>query len=182
MQTHVRVHVPERGLATWLLLDVGPSMTFGTADRRKADVAEGVALAFGHLATRRANRLGVLTFGGPTEQRLPLTTDRGHVVGLLERLREADATTRQRTNGPTVGATSPAAALQFIARTARPGGFIVVVSDFRGLRDWRTSVIAAAARHEVLAVEIRDPREERLPAMGELTLIDPETGRQIALT
>ena len=72
MQTHVRVHVPERGLATWLLLDVGPSMTFGTADRRKADVAEGVALAFGHLATRRANRLGVLTFGGPTEQRLPL--------------------------------------------------------------------------------------------------------------
>ena len=78
------------------------------------------------------------------------------MVGLLERLREADATTRQRTNGPTVGATSPAAALQFIARTARPGGFIVVVSDFRGLRDWRTSVIAAAARHEVLAVEIRD--------------------------
>ena len=101
------------------------------------------------------------------------------MVGLLERLREADATTRQRTNGPTVGATSPAAALQFIARTARPGGFIVVVSDFRGLRDWRTSVIAAAARHEVLAVEIRDAREERLPAMGELTLIDPETGRQM---
>ena len=47
---HVRVHVPERALTSWLLLDVSPSMTFGTADRRKADVAEGVALAFGHLA------------------------------------------------------------------------------------------------------------------------------------
>ena len=47
---HVRVHVPERALTAWLLLDVSPSMTFGTADRRKADVAEGVAVAIGHLA------------------------------------------------------------------------------------------------------------------------------------
>jgi hypothetical protein len=61
---HVRVYVPERALTAWLLLDVSPSMTFGTADRRKADVAEGVALAIGHLATQRGNRLGVLTFGG----------------------------------------------------------------------------------------------------------------------
>ena len=61
---HVRVHVPERALTAWLLLDVSPSMTFGTADRRKADVAEGVALAVGHLATQRGNRLGIVTFGG----------------------------------------------------------------------------------------------------------------------
>ena len=60
----MRVHVGERALTTWLVLDVSASMTFGTADRRKADVAEGVALAVGHVATRRGNRLGVLAFGG----------------------------------------------------------------------------------------------------------------------
>ena len=63
-EPHVRVHVGERALTAWLLLDVSASMTFGTADRRKADVAEGVALAVGHVATRRGNRLGVLAFGG----------------------------------------------------------------------------------------------------------------------
>ena len=59
----MRVHVAERTLTTWLLLDVSASMGFGTADRRKADVAEGAAIAVGHLATRQGNRLGVMTFG-----------------------------------------------------------------------------------------------------------------------
>ena len=77
---HVRVHVPERALTTWLVLDVSPSMTFGTADRRKADVAEGVALAIGHIATRNSNRLGVITFGGNSDSRTPA---RGGRIGLL---------------------------------------------------------------------------------------------------
>src|ERR671926_1767964 len=62
-EPHVRVQLAERVLVTWLVLDVSPSMQFGTADRRKADVAEGVALAIGHVATRRGNRLGTVTFG-----------------------------------------------------------------------------------------------------------------------
>ena len=63
-EPHVRVHVGERALTTWLVLDTSASMTFGTADRRKFDVAEGVALAVGHVASRRGNRLGVVSFGG----------------------------------------------------------------------------------------------------------------------
>ena len=60
---HVRVNVPERSLTTWLVLDTSASMAFGTADRRKADVSEGVAVAIGHVATRRGNRLGIATYG-----------------------------------------------------------------------------------------------------------------------
>ena len=60
METHVRVTLAERVLVSWLVIDTSVSMQFGTADRRKADVAEGVALAVGHLATRRGNRLGVV--------------------------------------------------------------------------------------------------------------------------
>jgi uncharacterized protein (DUF58 family) len=62
-EPHVRVDLAERVLVTWLVLDTSASMEFGTADRRKADVAEGVAIAVGHLATRRGNRLGIVTFG-----------------------------------------------------------------------------------------------------------------------
>ncbi len=62
-QTHVRVELAERVLVTWLVFDASASMAFGTAERRKADVAEGVALAVGHAATRRGNRLGLVAFG-----------------------------------------------------------------------------------------------------------------------
>ncbi len=60
---HVRLHVPERALTTWIVLDVSPSMAFGTARRLKADVAEGVAMVFGRLGVRRAGSVGMVAFG-----------------------------------------------------------------------------------------------------------------------
>ena len=80
---HVRVHVPERALTSWLVLDVSASMAFGTALRRKADVAEGVAIAAAHLATQRGNRLGIVTFGGPADRRLAPTGGRDGVLSAL---------------------------------------------------------------------------------------------------
>jgi uncharacterized protein (DUF58 family) len=169
---HVRVHLAERVLVTWLLLDVSPSMQFGTADRRKADVAAGVALAVGHVATRRGNRLGVLTFGDREPETLPPAQGRHGLLGLLTALQrepEQDA----------VGATSLGAALARAGATARQRGLVVVVSDFRGPLDWRTPLLELLPRHDVLAVEVRDPREQRLPDVGEVWLVDPETGRQV---
>ena len=82
-EPHVRVQLAERVLVTWLVLDTSPSMQFGTADRRKADVAEGVALAVGHVATRRGNRLGIVTFGGADPRSEPPRQGRGGLIGLL---------------------------------------------------------------------------------------------------
>ena len=161
---HVRVDIPERALTAWLLLDVSPSMTFGTADRRKADVAEGVAVAIGHLATQRANRLGIVTFGGSRDRRLPPAAGRSGLLGLL-------LASRVETVEEGVGATSPAAALRLANAAAPRGGLVVLVTDFRGPRDWRRPLAALAARHHVLAIEVDDPRE--------LTLVDAETGREV---
>src|SRR5688572_5044709 len=86
-EPHVRVDLAERVLVTWLVLDNSPSMQFGTADRRKADVAEGVAIALGHLATRRGNRLGIATFGSAEQVSLPPRQGRVGLVGLLAALR-----------------------------------------------------------------------------------------------
>ena len=171
---HVRVHVPERALTSWLLLDVSPSMTFGTALRRKADVAEGVAMAMGHLATQRGNRLGIVTFGGRNDRRMPPRIGRD---GLLATLLLASGD-EDVDDGPGQ-VMSPAAALRFVAATARRGGLVVLVSDFRGPRDWLGPLAAVVARHQVLAVEIGDPREGDLPDVGELTLVDAETGREV---
>ncbi|MGB8349019.1 MAG: DUF58 domain-containing protein, partial [Gaiella sp.] len=79
-EPHVRVHLAERVLVTWIVLDLSPSMTFGTATRRKADVALGVTLAVGHAATIRGNRVGLVGFGGATERVLPPTQGRAGLV------------------------------------------------------------------------------------------------------
>ena len=171
-EPHVRVHLAERVLVTWLVLDTSPSMQFGTADRRKADVADGVAIAIGHVATRRGNRLGVATFGSRSSTTLPPAQGRHGLLGLLAALRR-----EPEPDGG--GATSLGAALRHTAAIARQRGIVVVVSDFRGPLDWRKPLLELLSRHDVLAVEIRDPREQELPDVGELWLVDPETGRQI---
>lgn len=185
---HVRVHVPERSLTTWLLLDTSASMTFGTADRRKADVAEGVAVAIGHLATQRGNRLGVLTFGGGAERRLPAMGGRRGLLAALLAARAAgdsDVEDPPRVAGRASSAvsapfrTSAATALRLAAAVAPRGALVVLVTDLRGPRDWRDALAGVVAQHQVLAVEIRDQREDDLPDVGDLTLVDGETGREV---
>ena len=77
------------------------------------------------------------------------------------------------------GATSLGEALLRAGALARQRSIVVVVSDFRGPRDWRRPLLELAGRHDVVAVEIRDPREEELPNAGALWLVDPETGREL---
>jgi uncharacterized protein (DUF58 family) len=173
---HVRIQLAERALVTWLLLDTSLSMRFGTAERRKADVAEGASLAIGYAATRRGNRLGLVTFGGRHPRMLPARQGRSGLLGLLLALRKEDADERESGED---GATSIGEAMRRVGNVARQRSYVVVISDFRGPRDWRRSLLALGGRHHVVAVEIRDAREMELPKLGQLRLVDPETGRQL---
>src|SRR4051812_2450482 len=151
---HVRDHVPERTLTTWVLVDVSASMAFGTADRLKSDVAEGVALVIGRLAVRRAGRVGLLTCGAPSAQQLPPRSGRGQLIALRRALAAGVAP-----DGHRPGDEALAAGMRRIGRLARGPGLIVVVSDFRegSERDrpeWARALSALSGRHDVLAVEV----------------------------
>jgi len=171
-EPHVRVQLAERLLVTWVLLDVSPSMGFGTAERRKADVAEGAALALAYAATRRGNRLGVVTFGDGDVRAIPPRQGRAGMLALLLAL-------RARAEGGEVGPTSLGQVLGRTTRLARQRALVAMISDFRGPRDWRVPLLDVLGRHDAVAIEIRDPREEELPRLGELCLVDPETGGQL---
>lgn len=172
---HVRLQVPERAVTTWVLLDVSPSMGFGTAERLKSDVAEGVALTFGRLALRRAGRLALMTFGAERPVLLPPHGGRRALLA-LRRAVEAGVSP----DGPRdrFGLSS---ALNRLGRVARLPGLVAIVSDFRDQDGWAGPLKLAGRRHDVLAVEVGDPRESDLPAAGHLTLVDPETGRHLAV-
>lgn len=167
-EPHVRVELAERVLVTWLVLDASASMAFGTRDRRKADVAEGVAVAIGFAATRRGNRLGTVAFGAEPIVERPRQGRRA-LLDTLRLLQEL----------PPAGSASLADALELTDRVARQRALVVVVSDFRGPLTWRAPMLRLAGRHAVLAVEVRDPREQELADVGDLRLVDPETGRQL---
>ena len=174
-QPHVRLHVPERALTTWIVLDVSPSMAFGTALRLKADVAEGVALVFGRLGVRRAGSVGLVAFGAATTRVLPPRGAKPGIVALRRMVAEGVAPDGQHDLDGLAGA------LRRVSRLARQPGLVVVVSDFRDQQAWERPLGSLRVRHSVLAVEIADPREAELPAVGHLALVDPETGARIEL-
>jgi uncharacterized protein (DUF58 family) len=172
-QAHIRMHVPERALTTWIVLDVSPSMAFGTARRLKADVAEGVALVFGRLGVRRAGSVGLVAFGAEVPRVLPPRGSKPGIVALRRMLAEGVAADGEHDPD------GLADAIRRVARLARQPGLVVVLSDFRDQHAWERPLGSLRMRHAVLAVEIGDPRESEVPALGHLALIDPETGMRI---
>ncbi len=181
---HVREHVPERALTTWLVVDVSASMGFGTALRLKSDIGEGVGDVISLLAVRRGGRIGLVRCGG---QRLLVLAPRGG-RGAHARVRAA-----LRAGVAPDGAHDPSAAvlgltpsnarlgeaLDRVRRVATRPGLVVIVSDFRDRAGWQRPLRALGARHELLAVEVGDPREGALPDAGELDVVDPETGELV---
>jgi uncharacterized protein (DUF58 family) len=172
-QPHVRMHVPDRAMTTWIVLDVSPSMAFGTAQRLKADVAEGVALVFGRLGIRRAGSVGLIMYGAGAPRVLPPRGSKPGLVALRRAL--ADGVSPDGQHAPAAFAD----ALQRAGRLGRQSGLVVVVSDFRDQRGWERPLGSLRMRHSVIAVEIIDPRELEVPAVGQLALIDPETGARV---
>ena len=168
--TSVLDTVADRELETWLVVDGSASLDFGTADCSKRDLAQAAAAAFGFLTCRAGNRLGAVVYGPEGAAVLPPRTGREAVLRLLRRL-------GRRPPAPE-GPASLAAALRRVRLVARRRGLVVVVSDLLDDDDWPGQLRAVAARHEVVVVQVGDPREAELPPVGYLTVVDPETGER----
>src|SRR3954463_9426038 len=181
---HVRRTVADRELETWLAAHLAASLDFGTAQWLKRDLVIAAATAMAHLTVRGGNRIGAVVGtgpGGPQKSwrratppetppvlRLPARPGRKEAQGLLR----AIARTQIRPGRADLG--------ELIDRLNRPPrrrGVAVVISDFLAPVDsWARPVRKLGVRHDVLAIEVVDPRELELPDVGVLTLADPETG------
>jgi uncharacterized protein (DUF58 family) len=168
-QPHVRDTVVDRELETTLVIDLSASMAFGTDGHEKRDVALAIASAFGFLVTRGGNRVGALLLGGAGDRWVPHRAGRAHLFGILGRIQKASR------DG---GAVDIAIGLRRVRRLAGRRGLVIVVSDFIGAADWARPLQALALRHDVIVTEVVDRRELALPAVGQLTVVDPETGRR----
>jgi uncharacterized protein (DUF58 family) len=170
---HVRLHVPERLMTAWIVLDVSPSMAFGTALRLKSDVAAGAATVLARLAVRRGGRAGLVLCGGPDELVIAPRSGRRASATIERAIGEGVVADGAGDDG------SLARALERLSRLARSPGMVAVVSDFRTEARWARPLRALGQRHSLIAVDVRDPRETSLPSAGVLRLVDPESGRQV---
>lgn len=168
--THVRSTVADRELETWLALDMSASMDFGTARCEKRDLAVVAAAVVAHLVRGGGNRLGAVIAGDGRLQRLPARSGRAASHHLLRTLAAFPRSAPGRRG-------SLADALDQLRRPPRRRGLVVAVSDFLGPVDWVRPLRALTGRHDVIAVTVTDPRDRVLPAVGDVTLMDPETGR-----
>lgn len=171
-EPHVREATVERALDVWLLLDVSPSLAWGTADALKHDRAEAFAALAALLANRRGHRVGALFFSARPIGVVPPRAGRSHLLQILARMRGAE-----RAAGG--GATNLELALRQAEGLLRRRALVLVVSDFLAPEGWQAPLGRLARRHEVLAVRLTDPREAALPDVGLVTLEDPETGQQL---
>ncbi len=170
-EPHIRQTVADRELETWVAVDLSPSIDFGTADCEKRDLAVAALAAIAHLTRGGGNRIGAVVATGERTVRIPARGGLDYARALVRKVAETPRAP-EGTRGDL------AEAIDQLRRPPRRRGLAVVISDFLGEPDWARPLRALSARHDLLAVEVRDPREEELPDVGTVVLLDPESGRQ----
>jgi uncharacterized protein (DUF58 family) len=169
---HVRVFTEDREMSAWFLLDLSPSIDFGSGELRKRNISSEFVAVLARLLTRHGNRVGALLYGAGLDTVIPTRNGRRHVLHLLHTMQSAQV---PEGSGPTRLHELLASAAGFIKRRST----IFVVSDFISEPGWEKPLAQLAQRHEVVAVRVLDPLELDLPDLGMLTLRDAETGEQI---
>ncbi|HET9260736.1 MAG TPA: DUF58 domain-containing protein [Acidimicrobiia bacterium] len=170
-EPHVRDMIADHELDVWIVFDSSSSLGFGTCDATKHEVAWSVAGAFGLLASTGGNRVGAVrstTAAGRTRpQVFPARCGSAHTAAVLSGLRAE----------PVDGEPGDLArSIDLVSRAARRRGMAVVITDFLGGPVWERPLRQLAARHDVVAVEVVDPREVEIPDVGLIAVVDPETG------
>lgn len=170
---YVRQYVEDRELTAWLLLDHSASMGFGPVDRQKNVVLAEVATTLAHVLAKGGNRVGAVLFGREVEQVIPPASGRNQVLRIARELIDPPTTPAPGT------VTDLAVLLRAAYGMARRRSLIVIVSDFISEPGWDLQLALLARRHEVVAIQVADPREFEIPSVGMVYVEDAETGEQI---
>ncbi len=168
---HIRETVADRELETWVVVDLSASLDFGTAACEKRDLAVAAVAAVAHLTGGGGNRIGAIISTGERTVRVPARGGLAHARGLVRKIAETP-------RAPEGVRGDLRDALEQLRRPPRRRGLAVVISDFLGEIDWQRPLRGLSTRHELIAIEVLDPRDIDLPEVGTVVLSDPESGRQ----
>ena len=169
---YVREYYEDRDVTAWFLLDLSPSLDFGSREMRKRGVSSDFVTVLARLLSRHGNRVGALFYGDRVDTVIPAKSGRRHVLHILYTMLSRPQRSR-----------SAATDLKVLLKTAFAlmprRSLVFVVSDFVSAPGWEEPLARLALRHEVVAVRLYDPLELELPDLGLVTIQDAETGEQV---
>jgi uncharacterized protein (DUF58 family) len=171
-QPHVRVFTEDREMSAWFLLDLSPSMDFGSSEQRKRNVSAEFVAVLARMLTRHGNRVGAMLYGSGVDAVIPARGGRQHVLHLLHTLQTRPEATH-------LGPTRLHELLESAANLVRRRSTVFVVSDFISEPGWEKPLAQLARHHEVVGVRLLDPLELDLPDLGLIPIRDAETGEQL---
>ena len=168
---YVREYNEDREVTAWFLLDLSPSVDFGSQTKKRSISTEFITV-LARLLTRQGNRVGALFYGDHVDTVIPARGGRRHVLSVLHKL-------LQRPEMPRSAGTDLREFLRTAFQVMRRRSIVFIVSDFFSAPGWAEPLAMLAQRHEVVAVRLYDPLERELPDMGMLVMQDSETGEQL---
>ncbi len=170
-QPFIKVFHEERELTLMLLVDLSGSESFGSVKNFKSETAAELCAALAFSAIRNKDKVGLIAFTDKVELYIAPKKGRAHVLRLIREVLYFQ---------PERKGTDIAAALDYLSNALNKKAILFLVSDFKD-EDFEKPLRATARAHDLIAVKIRDPREEALPDVGLITLNDPETGDTVAV-
>jgi uncharacterized protein (DUF58 family) len=159
-------------MTAWFLLDLSPSVDFGSGSQLKRSVSSGFVAVLARLLTRHGNRVGAILYGAGVDRVIPAGSGRRHVLQLMHAMQQRPVSTKAST-------TRLADLLMSAASMVRRRSTVFVVSDFISEPGWEKPLGLLAQKHEVVAVRLFDPLEAELPDLGLVTMRDAESGEQL---
>lgn len=169
---YVRQFHEDREVSAWFLLDLSPSLDFGSGEVRKRGVSADFVAVLARLLTRSGNRVGAMFYGDAVEAVIPPRSGRAQVLHILHRM-------LSRAQRETAGETDLQVFLQSAFRAIPRRSLVFVMSDFISQPGWPEAMARLTQRHEVIAVRLYDPLEMELPDLGLVLIRDAETGEQL---
>jgi uncharacterized protein (DUF58 family) len=167
----IKKFTEERELTVMLVVDVSASGQFGSVRQTKNELAAELAAVLAFSAIRNHDKVGLVMFSDRIEKFVPPKKGRRHVLRVVREILGFQ---------PRGRGTDLCLALDYLNRVQSRRAVIFVVSDFQvtGEESVRKKLGVASKRHDVIALSLRDPREEELPAVGLVELRDAETGER----
>jgi len=169
---YVRQYLEDREITAWFLLDLSPSVDFGSGPSLKRTMLIDLTTTLARLLTRHGNRVGALFYGGRLERTIPARGGRLQVLRLVNDLLKQPLL-------PRAPFTDLAPLLEAGMHAIKRRSLIFIISDFISTPGWERPLSLLSQRHEVLAVRLWDPREIELPDVGPMLMEDAETGEQL---
>jgi uncharacterized protein (DUF58 family) len=169
---YIRQYAEDREIVAWFLLDLSPSVDFGSLQTLKRQVLIDFVATLARLLTRHGNRVGAIFYGGAVEKTIPARGGRIQVLRLINDLLDQP---------PLVKApfTDLSVLIKAGLNSIKKRSLVFVISDFISSPGWDHPLHLLNRRHDVLAIRLWDPREVELPDVGPIILEDAETGEQI---